>query len=86
MEAYFCKSLKCKEDTVFVDVEHLGLDGATKVLEVQIDHVKLDEVDKKIRAAREQKEQKKKERPDKSRALKKPVFRGFKRGEVIDLT
>ncbi|KAG9604276.1 hypothetical protein KCU77_g4392, partial [Aureobasidium melanogenum] len=47
----FCKSLKCKEDTVFIDVEHLGLDGATRVLEVQIDHAKLDEIDKKIRAA-----------------------------------
>ncbi|KAG9676438.1 hypothetical protein KCU99_g2747, partial [Aureobasidium melanogenum] len=82
----FCKSLKCKEDTVFVDVEHLGLDGATRFLEVQIDHAKLDEVDKKIRAAREQKEQRKKERPEKSRALKKPAFKGFKRGEVVDLT
>ncbi|KAG9650674.1 hypothetical protein KCU95_g11580, partial [Aureobasidium melanogenum] len=82
----FCKSLKCKEDTVFVDVEHLGLDGATRFLEVQIDHAKLDEVDKKIRAALEQKEQKKKERPEKPRALKKPAVKGFKRGEVIDLT
>ncbi|KAG9597050.1 hypothetical protein KCU77_g5563, partial [Aureobasidium melanogenum] len=82
----FCKSLKCKEDTVFVDVEHLGLDGATRVLEVQIDHAKLDEVDKKTRAAQEQKKQKKKERPEKSRAPKKPASKGFRRGEVIDLT
>lgn len=82
----FYKSLKCKENTIFVDVEHLGLDAVTRILEVQIDHVKLDEVDKKIRAAQEQKEQKEKERQDKSRTLKKPASKGFKRGEVIDLT
>lgn len=79
----FCKSLKCKEGTIFVDVEHLGLDGITKVLEVQINQAKLDEVDKKIRATREQEE---KERQEKSRVSKKPAFKGFKRGEVIDLT
>lgn len=79
----FCKSLKCKEGTIFVDVEHLGLDGVTKVLEVQIDHAKLDEVDRDIRAARKQKE---KERQEKSQVLNKPAFKGFKRGEVIDLT
>ncbi|KAH0372265.1 hypothetical protein KCU65_g1373, partial [Aureobasidium melanogenum] len=82
----FGKSLRCKEGTIFVDVEHLGLDGTTRILEVQIDHAKLDEVDKKIRAVPEQKEHKKKERPEKSRASKKPAFKGFKRGEVIDLT
>lgn len=49
----FCKSLKCKEGTIFVDVEHLGLDGATRILEVSFNHTKLDEVDKKIRAALE---------------------------------
>ncbi|KAH0350189.1 hypothetical protein KCU81_g2795, partial [Aureobasidium melanogenum] len=81
----FCESLRCKEGTVFVDVEHLGLDGTTRILEVHFDHAKLDEVDKKIRAAPEQKIQKK-ERPEKSRASKKPAFNGFKRGEVIDLT
>lgn len=82
----FCKSLKCKEGTIFVDVEHLGLDGATKILEVKVDHAKLDEVDKNIRTTREQKEQKEKERKKNSRALEKPAFKGFKRGEVIDLT
>ncbi|KAK6000406.1 hypothetical protein QM012_003652 [Aureobasidium pullulans] len=82
----FCKSLKCKRDTIFVDVEHLGLDGETRILEVQIDHAKLDEVDKKIRAAREQKKQKGEERQKKSRASKKPVVKKFRGREVIDLT
>lgn len=47
----FYKSLKCKEGSVFIDVEQLGLDGITRIFEVQIDHKKLDKVDKKIKAA-----------------------------------
>lgn len=46
----FYKSLKCKEESVFFDVEQLGLNGITRIFEVQIDHKKLDKVDKKIKA------------------------------------
>jgi hypothetical protein len=71
----FYKSLKCKEGTVFIDAEQLGLDGVTRIFEVQIDHDKLDELDKKIRAARK----------DKSRTLGVPAVKKAKI-EVIDLT
>lgn len=82
----FCSSLKCKEKTIFVDVEHVGLDGATNILEVQIDHAKLDEVDKKVRMALEQKEQKEKEGREKLRSSKKPAVEKFNGVDVIDLT
>lgn len=82
----FCKSLKCKEGTVFIDVEELGLDGVTRIFEVQIDHEKLDEADKKLKAAqKEQREQQKRGRKENSRALKAPAVKKAKI-EVIDLT
>jgi hypothetical protein len=82
----FYKSLKCKEGTVFIDVEQLGLDGVTRIFEVQIDHEKLDELDKKLRAAqREQREQQKRGRKENSRGLKVPAVKKAKT-EVIDLT
>jgi hypothetical protein len=72
----FYKSLKCKEGTVFIDVEQLGLDGVTRIFEVQIDHEKLDAVDKKLKTA---------QRKENSRALKAPAIKKAKI-EVIDLT
>jgi hypothetical protein len=82
----FYKSLKCKEGTVFIDVEQLGLDGITRIFEVQIDYEKLDEVDKKMRAAwKEQKEHNKKGGKTNSRALRLSAVEKVK-VEVIDLT
>jgi deoxyhypusine synthase len=78
----FYKSLKCKEGSVFIDVEQLDLDGVVRIFEVQIDHEKLDEVDKKLRTA--QKEQKK-GRKENLRATKAPAVKKAKI-EVIDLT
>ena len=78
----FYKSLRCKEKSVFIDVEQLGLDGITRIFEVQIDHKKLDKVDRKIKTAwMEQREEGK----DISLARRVPTARSVKM-EVIDLT
>jgi hypothetical protein len=82
----FYKSLKCKEGTVFIDVEQLGLDGITRIFEVQIDHKKLGEVDKKMRAAwKEQREHKTRGGRKVSHASRVHVVKRAKI-EVIDLT
>ena len=82
----FYKSLKCKEGTVFMDVEQIGLDGIKRIFEVQIDHEKLDEIDAKMRAARkEQEEGEKEERTKDSRARRVPAVKRVNI-EVIDLT
>jgi hypothetical protein len=80
------KSLKCREGTVFIDVEQLGFDGITKIFEVQIDHENLDEIDEKIRVAwKEQREGEKKERSKDSHARRVPAVKKVDI-EVIDLT
>jgi hypothetical protein len=82
----FYKSLECKEGTVFIDVEQLGLDGVMIIFEVQIDHEKLDEVDRKMRAVwKEQREQKTKGGKEVSRALRVSAAKKVN-VEVIDLT
>lgn len=82
----FCKSLKCKEETVFIDVEQLGLDGVTRIFEVQIDHKRLNKVDKRIKAFwKEQKEGAKEEGNSISLARRVPTA-GKVEIEVIDLT
>jgi hypothetical protein len=71
---------------VFIDVEQLRLDGITRILEVQIEHGKLDELDRKMKAAwKEQREQKKKGGKKDSRALRVSAAKKVK-VEVIDLT
>jgi hypothetical protein len=82
----FYKSSECKEGTVFIDFEQLGPDGVTRIIEVQIDHEKLDELDKKLRAAwKERREQKKKGGQKVSRASRMHAVKKVKI-EVIDLT
>ena len=82
----FYKSLRCKEKSVFTDVEQLGLDGITRIFEVQIDHKKLDKIDKKIKAVwTEQREEGKEEGKDISLARRVPTARKVEM-EVIDLT
>jgi hypothetical protein len=82
----FYKSLKCREGTVFMDVEQIGLDGIKRIFEVQIDREKLDEIDAKMRAAhKEQKEGEKEERTKDSRARRVPAVKKT-HIEVIDLT
>jgi len=82
----FYKSLRCKEKSVFIDVEQLGLDGITRIFEVQIDHKKLDKVDRKIKAVwTEQREGAKEEGKDISLARRVPTARKVEI-EVIDLT
>jgi deoxyhypusine synthase len=82
----FYKSLQCKEGTVFIDVEQLGLDGVTRIYEVQIDHEKLDQVDKQLRTAwKDQRGQKKFGGKKDSRALRVSAAKKAK-VEVIDLT
>lgn len=82
----FYKSLKCREGTVFIDVEKLGFDGTTTIFEVQIDREKLEQLDEKLRAARkEQREGEKKERAKDSRARRVPAAKKVNI-EVIDLT
>lgn len=82
-----CKSLKCKENTVFIDVEHLCLDGTTKVLEVKFDHAKLDKADKEMRAiCKGQRTRKKTEQHNDSRAPRVPSVKKFRGVELIDLT
>ena len=82
----FYKSLKCKEGSAFIDVEQLGLDGITRIFEVQIEHKKLDKVDKTIRAGwKEQREGAKEGGKRESRARKVPAVKKVEM-EVIDLT
>jgi deoxyhypusine synthase len=82
----FYKSSECKEGTVFIDVEQLGLDGIARIFEVHIDHEKLDELDLKLRAAwKEQREQKNKGSQKVSRASRIHAVKKVKI-EEIDLT
>ncbi|KAH0289946.1 hypothetical protein M436DRAFT_61696 [Aureobasidium namibiae CBS 147.97] len=82
----FCKSLRCKEKSVFIDVEQLGLDGVSRIFEVNIDQKKLDTVDKKMKAAWiEQREGEAKRGKKNSRALRVSAAKNVKM-EVIDLT